>query len=134
MLESTGASNCGLQVDTMAHPSSTGGKSMLVTFKSGVCADVMMFVEVAQQMMEIMGKEFTPRGVFTVEQLPHAISRLKQAVAEDRQLRQGAAPPPEDEEEGEERRERVSITQRALPLIELLECSLREEKPVLWGV
>ncbi len=108
---------------------------MLVTFKSGVCADVMMFVEVAQQMMEIMGKEFTPRGVFTVEQLPHAISRLKQAVAEDRQLRQGAGPPPKDEEEEEEeRRERVSITQRALPLIELLECSLRDEKPVLWGV
>jgi len=107
---------------------------MLVTFKSGVCADVMMFGEVAKQMMEIMGKEFTPRGVITVEQLPQAVARLKQAVAEDRQLRQGAAPPPKDEEEEEERRERVSITQRALPLIELLECSLRDEKPVLWGV
>jgi|OpeIllAssembly_1097287.scaffolds.fasta_scaffold09346_3 hypothetical protein len=108
---------------------------MLVTFKSGVCADVMMFGEVAKQMMEIMGKEFTPRGVITVEQLPQAVARLKQAVAEDRQLRQGSAPPREDDEEvEEERRERVSITQRALPLIELLECSLREEKPVLWGV
>jgi hypothetical protein len=107
---------------------------MLVTFTSGVCADVMMFGEVAKQMMEIIGKELTPRGVITVEQLPQAIARLREAVAEDHKLRQGAQPPRADEENDEERRERVSITQRALPLIELLECSLREEKPVLWGV
>jgi hypothetical protein len=103
---------------------------MLVSFKSGACADVMMFGDVAKQMMEIIGKEFGARGVISVEQMPEAIARLKQAVAEDRRLRQGRR----DDEDDEERRERVSIGQRALPLIELLECSLREDKAVTWGV
>lgn len=104
---------------------------MLVTFRSGACADVMMFGEVAKQMMEIVGKELGPRGVITVDQMPEAIARLRQAVAEDRRLRQGRR---NDDEDDEERRERVSIGQRALPLIELLECSLREDKAVTWGV
>ncbi len=103
---------------------------MLVSFKSGACADVMMFGDVAKQMMEVIGKEFGARGVISVEQMPEAIARLKQAVAEDRRLRQGTR----DDEDDEERRERVSISQRALPLIELLECSLREDKAVTWGV
>jgi hypothetical protein len=103
---------------------------MLVSFKSGACADVMMFGDVAKQMMQIIGKEFGARGVISVEQMPEAIARLKQAVAEDRRLRQGRR----DDEDDEQRRERVSIGQRALPLIELLECSLREDKAVTWGV
>lgn len=103
---------------------------MLITFKSGVCADVMTFGDVAKQLMEIVGKELGTRGVITVDQMPEAIARLKQAVAEDRRLRQGAR----EDEDDEQRRERVSIGQRAIPLIELLECSLREEKPVTWGV
>jgi hypothetical protein len=109
------------------------GSDMLITFKSGVCADVMMFGDVARQMMELMGKAPDSRGVITVEQMPAAIARLRQAVAEDRRLH--AAPPAGgDEEEEEERRNRVSVTQRALPLIDLLECSLREESAVTWGV
>lgn len=104
---------------------------MLITFKSGVCTDVMMFGDVARQMMQIMGKEPSDRGVITVDELADAASRLRRAVAEERALRKGAKPEPEDEEEA---RERVGIGQRALPLIELLECSLREEKAVTWGV
>lgn len=103
---------------------------MLVTFKSGACADVMMFGDVATQLLKIFGKELGSRGVITVEQMPDAIARLKKAVEEDRQLRRGAA----EDEDDETRRERVSITQRALPLIELLECSLRNDKPITWGV
>ena len=105
---------------------------MLVIFKSGVCADVMMFGDVAKQMMEIIDKELGARGVISVEQMPEAIARLKQAVAEDRRLRQGRRD--DDDENDEERRERVSISQRALPLIELLECSLRQDRAVTWGV
>lgn len=105
----------------------------MITFKSGVCADVMMFSEVAKQMVEIMGKTLGQRGVITVEQMPDAIARLKQAIAEDRRLR--AAPPPENEgDEDDDKRNKVSVTQRALPLIELLECSLREDTAVTWGV
>jgi hypothetical protein len=104
---------------------------MLITFRSGVCTDVMMFGDVARQMMEIMGKEPGDRGVITVDQLVGAAARLRKAVADERALRKGAQPA---DEEDEEAREHVGIGQRALPLIELLECSLKEEKAVTWGV
>lgn len=105
----------------------------MITFKSGVCADVMMFRDIAKQMVEIMGKTLEQRGVITVEQMPDAIARLKQAIAEDRRLRE-APPAGEEGEEEDDQRSKVSVAQRALPLIELLECSLREDTAVTWGV
>jgi hypothetical protein len=94
----------------------------------------MMFDKVAQRMMEIMGKEVAARGVVTVEQMPECIARLKAAIAEDR----ARAQPRDEEADAEAGRTGVnapvSLAQRALPLVELLERSLRAEKPVLWGV
>lgn len=106
---------------------------MLVTFKSGVCADLMMFGEVAKQMMEIIGKTLEPRGVITVEQMPEAIGRLRHAIAEERRLRE-VGPAAQADDGDEDQRDRIGVAQRALPLIELLECSLREDVAVTWGV
>lgn len=98
----------------------------MIVFQSEVGADVMMFDEVAQRMMELMGKEKSVRGVVTVEQMPEAIAALRAAIAQDKATHGG--------DEGEEAAPRVSLTQRAVPLIELLEISLARGKPVMWGV
>lgn len=104
----------------------------MITFQSDASGDVMMFDEVAHHMMDIMGKEHTVRGVVTVEQMPECIARLKAAIAEDRARARGN---PENEgEEGTGVAARVSLAQRAIPLVELLERSLEREKPVLWGL
>jgi len=105
----------------------------MITFQSDASGDVMMFDDVAQRMMDIMGKDRTARGVVTVEQMPECIARLKAAIAEDRARALGKAPGEEEEEETGVSA-RVSLAQRALPLVELLERSLEREKPVLWGV
>ena len=42
---------------------------MLITFKSPASSDVMMFGDIARQMMGIIGKEVTDKGIITVEQL-----------------------------------------------------------------
>lgn len=104
----------------------------MITFQSDAAGDVMMFDEVAHRMMDLMGKEHTQRGVVTVEQMPECIARLKAAIAEDR----AKAVAQTHNEEGEEGflAARVSLAQRAIPLVELLERSLAREKPVLWGV
>lgn len=109
----------------------------IVIFKSAACADVIYFGDVAKRMMELMGKEAAEQGIVTVEQLPAAIGRLKAAIAEDKERhRQHVL----DEEPGMETadgggtRPRVSLTQRALPLLAMLEESLGEKKPVVWGV
>jgi hypothetical protein len=104
----------------------------MITFQSDASGDVMMFDDIAHRMMDIMGKDKTGRGVITVEQMPDCIARLKAVIAEDR-ARAGDKPQGEEEEETGVAA-RVSLAQRALPLLELLERSLQREKPVLWGV
>ncbi len=108
----------------------------MITFQSEASGDVMMFDEVAHRMMDIIGKEHTQRGVVTVEQMPECIARLRAAIAEDRARARGkpAGGAEADEEAEAGVAARVSLAQRALPLLELFERSLVREKPVLWGV
>lgn len=112
---------------------------MIVTFQSPASGDVIMFGDVAQRMMKLMGKEPSDKGIVTVEQLPEAIARIKAAIEEDKQQRAGKSPEdlPQTEPDGGDAgssRPYVSLTQRAVPLLELLEWSLKKEKPVVWGV
>jgi hypothetical protein len=111
---------------------------VLITFKSEGSADVMMFGDVAMKLMELIGKEPAAKGVVTVEQLPQAIERLRQAIEADKAARRGQAPAQDDDEdEGEaegRKRDPIGIARRGLPLLELLEHGLREEEPVVWGV
>jgi hypothetical protein len=111
--------------------------SGIVIFKSAACADVIYFSDVAKRMMELMGKDVADKGIVTVEQLPDAIAQLQAAIEADKaQHRQQVL----EEELGSEAdgkggtRPRVSLTQRALPLLSILEESLKEKKPVVWGV
>lgn len=105
----------------------------MITFQSDASGDVMMFDAVARHMMEVMGKDIVTRGAITVEQMPGCIARLKAAIAEDRATARGA-PGNEDETEETGVAARVSLAQRAVPLVDLLERSLARNKPVLWGV
>ena len=114
---------------------------MIVTFQSPASGDVIMFGDVAQRMMKLMGKDVTDKGIVTVEQLPDAIARLKAAIEEDKQQRAGMREEdlPQTEPAGNRgnansSRPFVSLTQRAVPLLELLEWSLKKKKPVVWGV
>jgi hypothetical protein len=114
---------------------------MIVTFQSPASGDVIMFGDVAQRMMEIMGKDVTDQGIVTVEQLPEAIARLKAAIEEDKQQRAGMQEEdlPQTEKVGADGTEQnsrpfVTLAQRAVPLLELLEWSLKKKKPVVWGV
>ena len=113
---------------------------MIVTFQSPASGDVIMFGDVAQRMMKLMGKDVTDKGIVTVEQLPEAIARLKAAIEEDKQQRAGKRdddlPQTEPDRSGSAQSSRpfVTLTQRAVPLLELLEWSLKKKKPVVWGV
>jgi hypothetical protein len=113
---------------------------MIVTFQSPASGDVIMFGDVAQRMMKLMGKEAADKGIVTVEQLPDAIARLKAAIEEDKRERAGLSEEdlPQTEPDVGKRvkssRPFVTLTQRAVPLLELLEWSLKKKKPVVWGV
>ena len=109
----------------------------IVTFKSAATADVIYFGDVARRMMELIGKEPTDKGIVSVEQLPAAIARIKTAIAEDKERHRqhvlDEEPKTETSASGGSR-PAVSLTQRAVPLLDMLEYSLKEKKPVVWGV
>ena len=109
----------------------------IVIFKSAACADTIYFSDVARRMMELMGKEAADKGIVTVEQLPDAIAHLKAAIEADKAAHReqvlNEEPVTESDGQGGSR-PRVSLTQRALPLLSMLEESLKEKKPVVWGV
>jgi Domain of unknown function (DUF1840) len=110
---------------------------MIVTFRSAASSDVIMFGDVAKRMLEIMGKETGgSEGIVTVEQLPDAIQSLKSATANDKaqqaRVSEDARPLTEKTQDGGQR-PFVSLMQRATPLIELLEWSLKKNKPVTWS-
>jgi hypothetical protein len=111
--------------------------NQIVIFKSAACADTIYFGDVAKRMMELIGKEVSDKGIVTVEQLPEAIARIKAAIEEDKAAHRKQIQEDEPGTEGDGRggqRPRVTLTQRALPLLEMLERSLKEKKPVVWGV
>lgn len=104
---------------------------MLVTFTSSETGEVLMFASTAADLLHLIGKETTARGVFTVDEMAGAAARLRAAVAEQEQ-------PPADEEASDEENPRkpppVSLRQRAWPLIDMLERTARSgpEAYVVW--
>jgi len=110
---------------------------MIVIFQSKASGDVIMFGDVAHRMMKIMGKDASDKGIIGVPQLPAALASLKAAIAADSQERKAVSeeelPQFEVAADGSHR-PYVSLSQRATPLVELLEWALKKQEPVVWGV
>lgn len=108
---------------------------MLYRFKSQATADVVMLEANARQLFDIVGKVAGPKGIFTVDQIPAAVSALEAAVhreAEQHRNNHDALASEGHDEAAE--REHVGLHQRAAPLIDMLKRSLTEGKDVVWGV
>lgn len=122
---------------------------MLVRLTSSTSGEIIMFAEHAHALFEWIGKETTARGVFTKEQLPEAIARLRHGVEEERAAAKRLAEEKrinaeknknqddeEDESDDDERKkepeETVSLGQRAQPLINMMQWTLKEEGFIIW--
>lgn len=103
---------------------------MLVTFRTDVHADLLMFGDIAVQLLKLMGHSGTVPGALLADEVPAALERLRTAIA---------APPTavsqatdRDEEENDENERPVALAHRALPLIELLAAAAAARCDVLW--
>jgi Domain of unknown function (DUF1840) len=103
---------------------------MLITFKSKAYGDVTMFGDVALKLIRIMGHGGTVPGAIGADEIGLSLARLRAAVQADKELNAGKAEEPDNAQEG---RDRVSLAQRAVPLIEMLEAAERLGSPVMWG-
>ena len=100
---------------------------MLVTFRTDVHADILMFGDIAVQLLKLMGHSGTVPGALVAEDVPAALERLRAAQP-------AAAPKAADREDAEtdDNEPPVSLAHRALPLIEWLAGAAAARCDVLW--
>jgi Domain of unknown function (DUF1840) len=103
------------------------GKTMIYEFKSKATGNLIMTAPVAQMILKSIDKADGPTGIITVAQLPASIAQLKLAMIASKAK---ATPKPDDETE----QAPVSLSQRALPFLEMLERALTAKEDVVWGV
>ena len=115
---------------------------MLYKFKSKATADLIMLEPNGKQILRIIGKEPTPKGILEVAEMPRAIEALRQAVQQEEDTRaqmdaQNVSGSVDTKEtkgavtSGQERP--VSLRQRAAPFIDMLQRAHKANKDVVWG-
>lgn len=101
---------------------------MLITFKTRAYADVTMFGDIALELIKLMGRGETVPSAMEPEDIPQALMLLRQGVArEDAAAKKNATKEAEADEE-----EQVSVHNRALPLVELLQAARKDNVAVMW--
>jgi hypothetical protein len=100
---------------------------MLVTFSCPAYADITLFGDVAVRLLHLMGHSSTVPSALLAEDVQAALERLEAAVEADKQLlhSQNTA----EEADGDAA---ISLSHRALPLIELLKAAAKEKCNVMW--
>lgn len=114
---------------------------MLITFKSKAAADVVMYEEHANRILDLLHKDHK-LGVITAAETANAIKLLegevtlsKSHVASEAIKRDILAHHGEDGDDNEhEPPQTVSFSSRAYPLLEMLRAAHEEKTDVLWGV
>ncbi|HWU97153.1 MAG TPA: DUF1840 domain-containing protein [Oxalicibacterium sp.] len=114
---------------------------MLITFKSKAAADVVMYEEHANRILDLLHKDHK-LGVITAAETANAIKLLegevtlsKAHVASEAIKRDILAHHGEDGDDNEhEPPQTVSFSSRAYPLLEMLRAAHQENQDVLWGV
>ena len=97
---------------------------MLYRFKSKNMGDIIMLEPNGRQVLEIIGKDASPKGIILPEEMPAAIAALEAAIAleESGDEEKGAIP------------EGVGLHQRALPFLDMLRMNQKASQEVVWGV
>ena len=99
---------------------------MIVTFTSQHSPDIIMFGDIAQQLLKMMGHSGTVPGAIRPEDLPGMLENLNNALAKLPGSKDQRSPAAVDSEN------KVPLSLRAMPLIELLESAIENEDHVMW--
>lgn len=101
---------------------------MLVTFKTTAYADITMFGDAAEALLKLMGQSGNIPGAIMGEDVADALEKLKQELADqpaDEPANDGAS-------DDDDRNNKVALSTRAVPLMELLEAAAASNANVMW--
>ena len=106
---------------------------MIYKFKSKATGDVIMLQPHGDQVLRVLGKEPSAKGIIEVAAMPAFIAAIESAInagelARERAVAQaaeeGARLPPRD----------ISLRQRAWPLVEMMRRAHAAQHEIVWGV
>ncbi|MBU2879577.1 MULTISPECIES: DUF1840 domain-containing protein [Aliiglaciecola] len=100
---------------------------MLVTFSSQPSANITMFGDIAVQLLKMMGHSGTVPSAILAKDVPSALANLEAALGVAEQQ-----PESEEPTDDMEKTSFVSLSHRALPLIDLLKAAIKDESNVQW--
>jgi hypothetical protein len=100
---------------------------MLITFTCSAYANITMFGDVATQLIKYMGHSGQVPSALTANDVPVALQKLQAAIEANSQYNPPHQPSGDMDEEPV-----VSLSHRALPLIELLKAAEKAECDVMW--
>ena len=104
---------------------------MIYKFKSKAAGDVIMLGPNGDQALRIIGKPPAATGIIEVAAMPAAMAALEQAIAAEDAARNE---PQDGDAKSQPSNDRVSLRQRAWPLVEMMKRSHREGADIVWGV
>jgi Domain of unknown function (DUF1840) len=111
---------------------------MLFKFKSAAASDLIMLEADARKLLKIMLGDDPVQGIMLADTLAARIQTLETAVAQDEALRkrlaEQVASGAGDADEEDVPLDAVRLSQRATPMLKLLQRSLAENSDVVWGV
>jgi hypothetical protein len=97
---------------------------MLVKFDSEA-GQILMFGDVAVALLKMMGQSGVVPGAIVAPDIPSALEKLRQGV-------EAQAHHPRARRDDETEEPDVTLRQRAVPLIELLDRAAKQAKNVMW--
>ncbi len=95
---------------------------MIYKFKSKAAGDVIMLQPHGDQLLRLIGREPSAKGIIEVADMPAAIRALQDAAARA------------DAPSGDEAERTVGLKQRVWPMIEMLKRTHAAGEPIVWGV
>ncbi len=103
---------------------------MIYKFKSKAAGDVIMLGPNGDHVLRLIGKEPAATGIIEPAAMPAAMAAIEQAVAADEAARQGATEPARADAPAD----RISLRQRAWPLVEMMKRAHAANQEIVWGV
>ena len=110
---------------------------MLYKFKSKVTGDLIMLEPNGRQILSLIGKDDPAdlmKGILLPQAMPAAIAALTQAIEADEVALRQRIEKAKADGETLARSDVVSLRQRAVPFIEMLQRCHKADADVVWGV
>jgi hypothetical protein len=115
---------------------------MSLTLRCAVTGDLLLLSTTAEQLLGLLGKQASEPGILQPADMPAALQTLRNlpSPAEEAAAKAQSSDEAEESHDGKDghtpsfQDERVSLRQRAWPLIQMIERAQAADKPIVWGV